>query len=159
MGATKSLHPIPMVPSHAGAAGNEKADEWAKLAARNECGSEQLPYEFSSTSLAHLKRGIIERKWVEACSRMGSRFSKHHAYRPRKRWCDCRVKQSREHLLKSCRKWKSQQAILCAEVRRESKSGKRKSRYPSYLLEKSAALDFLSTGVGRVDAHHSQPST
>jgi len=27
-----------------------------KMAARNECGSEQLPYEFSSTSLAHLKR-------------------------------------------------------------------------------------------------------
>ena len=26
------------------------------MAARNERGSEQLPYEFSSTSLAHLKR-------------------------------------------------------------------------------------------------------
>jgi len=57
---------------------NEKADEWAKMAARNERGSEQLPYEFSSTSLAHLKRGIIERKWVEACSWMESRLSKHH---------------------------------------------------------------------------------
>jgi len=56
------------VPSHAGTAGNEKTDEWAKVAARNERGSEQLPYEFSSTSLAHLKRGIAERKWVEACS-------------------------------------------------------------------------------------------
>jgi len=32
------------------------------MAARNERGSEQLPYEFSSTSLAHLKRGITERK-------------------------------------------------------------------------------------------------
>jgi len=28
------------VPSHAGTAGNEKADEWAKMAARNERGSE-----------------------------------------------------------------------------------------------------------------------
>ena len=46
------------VPSHAGTAGNEKADEWAKMAAQNERGSEQLPYEFSSTPLAHLKRGI-----------------------------------------------------------------------------------------------------
>jgi len=53
------------VPSHAGTAGNEKADEWAKMAAR---GSEQLPYEFSSTSLAHMKRGITEQKWIEACS-------------------------------------------------------------------------------------------
>jgi len=43
-------------------ASNEKADEWAKMAARNEHGSEQLPYEFSSTSLANLKRGITERK-------------------------------------------------------------------------------------------------
>jgi len=51
------------VPSHAGTAGNEKADEWAKMAARNERGSEQLPCEFSSTSLT----GITERKWVEAC--------------------------------------------------------------------------------------------
>ena len=56
-------------------AGNEKADEWAKMAARNERGSEQLPCEFSSTSLAHLKRGIAERKWVEACSWMESRLS------------------------------------------------------------------------------------
>ena len=41
-----------MGPSHAGTAGNEKADEWAKMTARNEHGSELLPYEFSSTSLA-----------------------------------------------------------------------------------------------------------
>ena len=51
-----------MGPSHAGTAGNEKADEWAKTAAWNEHDSEQLPYEFSSASLAHLKRGITERK-------------------------------------------------------------------------------------------------
>ena len=73
------------VPSHSGTAGNEKADEWAKMAAWNERGSEQLPYEFSSTSLAHLKRGIAERKRVEACSWIESRLSKHHAYRQRKR--------------------------------------------------------------------------
>jgi len=55
-----------------------------RVKGRNERGSEQLPYEFSSTSLAHLRRGIAERKWVEACSWMESRLSKHHAYRPRK---------------------------------------------------------------------------
>jgi len=55
MGATKSLRPITMGPP--GTADNEKADEWAKMAdewakiaARIERGSEQLPYEFSSTS-------------------------------------------------------------------------------------------------------------
>jgi len=32
-------------------------------------------------------------------------------------WCDRGVKQSREHLFNSCKKWKSQQAILWAEVR------------------------------------------
>jgi len=80
MGATKCLRQFRWVPSHAGASGNEKADEWAKVAARNERGSEQLPYEFSSMFLAHLKLGITERKWVEACSWMESRLSKHHAY-------------------------------------------------------------------------------
>ena len=49
------------------------------MAARNGRGLEQLPYDFSSTSLANLKRGITERKWVEACSWMESRLSKHHA--------------------------------------------------------------------------------
>ena len=91
MGATKSLRPIPVDPSHAGTAGNEKADKWAKMAARNKRGSKQLPYEFSSTSLTHLKRGITERKWAEACSWMESRLSKLHAYRPRERmWPDRR---------------------------------------------------------------------
>jgi len=54
MGATKSLRGSPAIFAH------------SSEAARNERGSEQLPYEFSSTSLAHLKRGITERKWVEA---------------------------------------------------------------------------------------------
>jgi ribonuclease HI len=185
------------VPSHAGTAGNEKADEWAKMAARNERGSEQMPYEFSSTSLAHLKRGITERKWVEACSWMESRLSKHHAYRPRKRmqpdptpakaskavasryyqlrtghaligpylkkigkrasdacwWCDRGVKQSREHLLKSCKKWKSQQAILWAEVRKKTKKRKGQVQISELFAEEKyspAVLDFLrSTDVGR----------
>ena len=30
-------------------------------------------------------------------------------------WCDRGVKQSREHLFKSCKKWKSQQAIFVEE--------------------------------------------
>jgi len=38
------------------------------MAAQNERGSEQLPYEFSNTSLAHLKRDTTEQKRVEACS-------------------------------------------------------------------------------------------
>ena len=37
---------------------------------RRQHGLEQLPYEFSSTSLAHLKRGMTKRKWIEACSWM-----------------------------------------------------------------------------------------
>ena len=54
-------------------------------------------------------------------------------------WCDPGVKQSREHLFKSCKKWKSQQAIVWAEVRRKTKKRKGRSRYPSS-LKKSAAL-------------------
>ena len=159
------------------------------MAARNERGSEQLPYEFNSTSLAYLKRGITERKWVEACSWMESRLSKHHAYRPRKRmrpdptpakaskvvasrfyqlrtrhaligpylkkigkrasdtcwWCDRGVKQSGEHLFKSCKKWKSQQAILWAEVRKKTK--KRKGQVQ--ISEPSCAGLPEKRGVGR----------
>jgi len=54
-------------------------------------------------------------------------------------WCDSGVKQSREHLFKSCKKWKSQQAILWAEVRRKTKTRKGQLRYPSSLLKKIAA--------------------
>jgi ribonuclease HI len=50
-------------PAHKGVSGNEKADEWAKLAAAspNARGVERLP-----RSLAHLRREISEKKWAEA---------------------------------------------------------------------------------------------
>jgi len=41
-GSNEESPPNRWVPSRAGTAGNEKADEWAKMAARNERGSEQL---------------------------------------------------------------------------------------------------------------------
>ena len=113
---------------------------------------------------------------------MGSRLSKHHAYRPRKRmrpdptpakaskavasrfyqlrtgraliwpylrkigkrasdtrwWYGRGVKQSREHLPKCCKKWKSQQAILWAEVRRKAKKRERQVQI-SELFEESVA--------------------
>ena len=145
---------------------------WAKMAARNERGSEQLPYEFSSTSLAHLKRGITERKWVEACSWMESRLSKRfYQFRTGNAligpflkkigkcasdtcwWCDRGVERSREHLFKSCKKWKSQQAILWAEVRKKTKKRKGEVQISELFVEEkcsAAQLDFLrSTGVGR----------
>ena len=55
------------------------------------------------------------------------------------RWCDHGVKQSREHLFKSCKKWKSQQAILWAEVRRKTKKRKVQFQISELLLKKSAA--------------------
>jgi len=83
MGTMKGLSPIPVGPQPCRHRRQREGRRVGKMAARNECGSEQLPYEFSNTSLAHLKRGITDRKWVEACSWMESRLSKHHAYRPR----------------------------------------------------------------------------
>jgi len=52
-------------------------------------------------------------------------------------WCG--VKQAREHLFKSCKKWKSQQAILWAEVRKKTKKRKGQIQISELLLKKSAA--------------------
>jgi len=73
-------------PAHKGVTGNEKADEWAKIAAgepntrgvewlsslgRTEARAAPLPQ-----SLANLKREISEKKWAEARQWAGGRTSK-----------------------------------------------------------------------------------
>jgi ribonuclease HI len=67
-------------PAHKGVPGNEKADEWAKLAAAspNARGVERLP-----GSLAHLKREISGKKWAEARQWAGSRITRHKYKMPR----------------------------------------------------------------------------
>jgi ribonuclease HI len=58
---------------HKSIPGNEKADEWAKIAATSPDarGVEPLP-----RSLAHLKQEISEKKWTEARQWAGSRINK-----------------------------------------------------------------------------------
>jgi len=75
-------------PAHKGVAGNEKADEWAKVAAEepDARGVEWLNYDYGGRSevraiplprsLTTLKRGISEKKWAEACQWAGGRTSK-----------------------------------------------------------------------------------
>jgi len=73
-------------PAHKGIAGNEKADEWAKIAAEepDTRGVEWLNYSDRTEvwamplprSLANLKREISEKKWAEACQWAGGRTSK-----------------------------------------------------------------------------------
>jgi len=73
-------------PAHKGVAGNEKADEWAKLAAEepDARGVERLTYSdrveaFSMplpSSLANIKWEISKKKWMEARSWAGGRTSK-----------------------------------------------------------------------------------
>jgi len=62
---------------------------------------------------------------------------------------------SYEHLFKSCKKWKSQQAILWAEVRRKTKKREGQIQTSELFVEEKcspAMLDFLrSTSVGMQD--------
>ena len=70
-------------PAHKGVTGNEKADEWTKLAAEepDARGVEWLRYSDRAEarvmpfprSLTHLKREIFEKKWAEARQWVGSR--------------------------------------------------------------------------------------
>ena len=63
-------------PAHKGVTGNEKADEWAKIAAEEpnargvgwlSCSGRSKAREMPHPrSLGHLKREISEKKWVEA---------------------------------------------------------------------------------------------
>jgi len=53
--------------------------------------------------------------------------------------CDRGVKQPREHLFKSCKKWKSPQAILWAEGRKKTKKRKGQVQISELFVEKSAA--------------------
>ena len=68
-------------------------------------------------------------------------------------WCDREVMQSRKHLFKSCKKWKSQQAILWAEVRKKTKKRKGQVQISELFAEEKcspAVLDFpRCTGVSR----------
>ena len=64
-------------PTHNGVAGNEKADEWAKIAAEKSgtCGVEwpifpvrtEVRWVTLPRSLANLKQEISWKKWAEAC--------------------------------------------------------------------------------------------
>ena len=69
-------------------------------------------------------------------------------------WCDRRVKQSLASIcFKSCKKWKSQQAILWVDVRKKTKKREGQVQISGLFVEEKcspAVLDFLrSTGVRR----------
>jgi len=99
-------------PAHKGVPGNEKADEWAKLAAEepNARGVEWLQNQDGSPrsmplprSLAHLKREISEKKWGEARQWVGGRTSKKKYKMPTNQKPDETVEQRSRYLLSSPR--------------------------------------------------------
>jgi len=62
-------------------------------------------------------------------------------------WCQYKT-QTREHLLKHCKKWKTQQKTLWAEVRKKTGRGKDRFTVPDLLADKrctGAVLGFLRT--------------
>jgi len=193
-------------PAHEGVEGNEKADEWAKLAA----GEPDTPgvegWTYSDRleervtplprSLANIKREIAEKKWAEArkwaggrtskkkykmlksqkpdgtvagsAKRLASRFyqlkmghcltgeylhwSKSRST-PRCWWCRC-PKQTRDHLLKRCPRWKEEQKVLWQKVEEETGRGRERWKAHELFAEggqcSQAILDSLaSTDVGK----------
>jgi hypothetical protein len=81
-------------PAHKGVPGNDKADEWAKLAAErpDTRGVEWLKGGARPTplprSLTHLTREISEKKWAEARQWAGGRVTSKKYKMPREQWPD-----------------------------------------------------------------------
>jgi len=188
-------------PAHEGVEGNEKADEWAKLAADepDTPGVEWLEGPRSMPlprSLANIRREISEKKWAEAREWAGGRTSKKKYRMPKSQrpngtvatsakklaarfyqlktghactgkylhwtkarpsaqcwWC-LHPKQTREHLLKGCPRWRKQQKVLWKEVWKETGKGRRWWKAHELFAEpgcSQAVLNFLSsTDVGKI---------
>ena len=95
-------------PAHKGVEGNEKADEWAKIAAGepDARGVEWLSYSDRTgaralplpRSLANLKREISEKKWAEARQWAGCRTSKAKHRMPKRQKPDGTVAGSTKRL-------------------------------------------------------------
>jgi len=195
-------------PAHEGVEGNEKADEWAKLAAEepDACGVEGLewftysdrPEERSMPlprSLANIKRKIAQKKWGQVRQWAGGQTSKKKYKMPKSQrpdgtvagstkrlatryyqlktghcltgeylhwtkshptpqcwWCQC-PKQTRNHLLKRCPRWKEEQRTLWEEVYKETGRGRWRWKAHELFAESGCSqllLDFLSsTDVGK----------
>jgi len=193
-------------PAHEGVEGNEKADEWAKLAAEepDARGVEWWTYSDRPEerlmplprSLANIKQEIAEKKWAEARQWAGGRTSKKKYKMPKSQkpdgtvagstkrlasrfyqmktghcltgeylhwtksrptpqcwWCQC-PKQTRNHLLKRCPRWKKEQKDLWEEVWKETGRGRERWKVHELFAESGCSqslLDFLaSTDVGKI---------
>jgi ribonuclease HI len=124
-------------PAHKGVAGNEKADEWAAIAAEepDTRGVKWLSYSARQRCGQCPSRGLSQtlsgRSPRRSGRRLGSRLEADlhwtkNRTSPQCWWCRYPT-QTREHLFKVNPEWKAQQKILWVEVREET--GRWKSRW------------------------------